>query len=233
MVRRGPSCANLQLTFLEVRTVRVLTSNVATTRRPVLVAISAMLLVLVAAGPVLADHEQGHTGIVGFHELRDGKTGGAVCRYKQLVPSPSGYTYEAKLKRIDVRAPRVRASSGSQEVGWRFIVERRGYSGTWSPWVVTYRSPVQRDTTNTTTDASFTSMGVAVAVPTTSADDSPAYVYRVLVRMFWYGADGRTRGSALHLTERYRTVLNYASGRDPVVYTERYPCDAWQAFIAN
>jgi len=192
-----------------------------------------MLLVLVAAGPVLGDQERGHTGVVGFHELRDGKTGGAVCRYKEIAPSPTGYDYEAKLKRIDVRPPRVRASSGSQEVGWRFIVERRGYSDTWSPWVVTYRSPVQRDATNTTTDAPFTGMGVAVAVPTTGADSSTAYVYRVLVKMFWYSADGSTRGTALHLTERYRTVLNYASGRDPVVYTERYPCGAWFAVVAN
>jgi hypothetical protein len=211
---------------------RTNTPVTALVRRPVLASMSAVLFALVAAGPVLADLEQGHTGTVGFHELRDGSNGGAVCRYKQIVPSPSGYNYEAKLKRIDVRPPRVRASSGSQEVGWRFIVERRGYSGTWSPWVVTYRSPVQRDVTNTTTDASLTSMGVGVAVPTTSADDSPGYVYRVLVKMFWYGADGSTRGTALHLTEKYKKILGHVTG-DATVFRERYPCEAWQAFVLN
>ena len=106
------------------------TALTAIVRRPVMASMGAVLAVLIAAGPVLADLEQGHTGTVAFHELRDGSNGGAVCSYKQIVPSPGGYTYEAKLKQIDVRPPKVRASSGSQEVGWRFIVERRGYSGT-------------------------------------------------------------------------------------------------------
>jgi hypothetical protein len=202
-----------------------------TMHRPVvgfaLASITALLLALLAAGPVLADLEQGHSGTVGFHELRDGSNGGAICRYKQV---PSSYAYEAKLKWIDVRPPKVRSTSGSQAVGWRFLIERRSYDGaTFSPWVVTYRSPVQRDVTNTTTNASFSTLGVRVAVPSTSYDEYPGYAYRVQIKMFWFRADGTVGGTATHLVERYKSIFGMDNG-DPVFSTDPYPCTDRDAF---
>lgn len=209
-----------------MRAVRPVTAMV---RRPALASLAALLFALLAAGPALADLERGHSGTVGFHELRDGLNGGAICRYKQVVPSD--YNYEAKLKSIDVRPPKVRSTSGSQAVGWRFVVERRSYDGTaLSPWAVTYRSPVQRDVTNTTTNASFSTLGVRVAVPSTSYDEYPSYAYRVQIKMFWYRADGTVGGTATHLVERYQSIFGRDNGDDPYVFTEPYPCTARDAY---
>lgn len=205
---------------------RAVTPVTAMVGRPALASLTALLFALLAAGPVLADLEQGHSGTVGFHQLRDGWNGGAICRYKQV---PSSLAYEAKLKWIDVRPPKVRSTSGSQAVGWRFLIERRSYDRTTiSPWAVTYRSPVQRDVTNTTTNASFSTLGVRVAVPSTSFDEYPGYQYRAQIKMFWFRADGTVGGTATHLVERYQYVLGRDNG-DPTVFTDPYPCSAWQA----
>jgi hypothetical protein len=124
------------------------------------------LFAVVGAGPVLADVEMGHAGTVGFHELRDGSNGGAICRYKEVAPSPGNYQYEAELKWIDVRPPKMKAVAGEQRVGWRFIVERRDRAGgTFTDWFVVYRSSVQKATTNTTTNAAFGMMGTRINVP--------------------------------------------------------------------
>jgi hypothetical protein len=77
-----------------------------------------MVFAVLSAGPVLADVELGHTGTVGFHELRDGRNGGAICRYDELVPSPGNFQYEAELDWINVRPPKMKSSSGEQRVGW-------------------------------------------------------------------------------------------------------------------
>jgi hypothetical protein len=215
-----------------VRTVRP--KAMTRPRRPALLAfISAMLFAVVGAGPVLADLEQGHTGTVGFHELRDTSTAGAVCRYEEIKPSPSGVDYEAELKWIDVRPPKIRAISGQQRVGWRFIIERRDFDGTLGPWVVKYKSAVQRDVTTSTKNASFAMMGVRVNVPANNSDEPPFSGFRVHVKMFWYHADGSIQGSAKHLVERYKSVLGNADGTHPTVSVDRSPCAGWQAFIAG
>ena len=214
-------------------------STIGTRRRPLAAAIATFLLALIVAAPAVAQIEQGHTGTVGPHSLRDSSTKpGATCRFRRIQPSPGGYSYEAKLNRIDVRPPKVRAISGSQEVGWRFFVQRRGWEssgqgyGEFGPWVVTYQSPIQRDVTHAGTNASFTTMGIGVNVPTSK----PFYEYRVQVKMFWYRPDGRTQGTATHRVEWYKSVYNnwpdWAGGP---TYTDvsSAPCDDRVGFDIN
>ena len=199
-------------------------------RSPIVALFSAMLFAVVAAGPVAADLEQGHTGIVGFHELRDGANGGAVCRYKEVVPSPGGYQYEAELKWIDVRPPKMKAVIGTQRVGWRFLIERRDFAGSPSDWFVVYRSSVQKATATADRNAGFAMMGTRVNVPADFYDDTPFSGFRVLVRMFWYDAAGNTEGTATHLVERYKSVLANDDGTHPTISVDRSPCSGWQAF---
>jgi hypothetical protein len=164
------------------------------------ITISALLLAFTAAVPVQADTELSETGTTGFHALRDSQSRpGASCRYEGVYPTPGHYSYEGKLEWISVRPPKVRAISGSQQVGWRFIVERLDISTT--NWVVRYKSPIQRETTSATKNASFSSKGINVTVPTRSADQDPTYEYRVKVKMFWYTANGSVQGTSTHLVD--------------------------------
>ena len=188
-----------------------------------------LLLALAAAVPVQADTELGDTGTTGFHALRDSESKpGATCRYKGIYPSPGGYSYEGKLKWIDVRPPKMKAISGQQEVGWRFMVERLDISTT--DWMVTYKSPIQRGTTTTNTNASFSKMGINVRVPTSGNDEDPTYEYRVTVKMFWYTANGRVQGTSTHLVDWYERVYNswperYGGGSH--AYTDQWNCRGW------
>ncbi len=204
-------------------------SKLALLRRGTISAIAGLAVTALAIGPVLADEELGHTGSVGFHALRDSANGGgAICSYKRLNPSPGGYSYEAKLKWIDVRPPKVRAISGTQEVGWRFMVERVRQVAN-ATWVLRYTSPIQRDVTNASTNAQFTKRGINVVLNTTSADDGPEYEYRVKVKMFWYRANGTVQGTATHLVSNYRQVWNNFPIGGTQTLTEEYPCPGWTA----
>lgn len=208
-------------------------STVSLLRRTLISMISAFTLAALAVSPALADQELGHTGTVGYHALRDGADkGGAICRYKGIYPSPGGYSYEGKLKWIDVRPPKVRSIAGVQKVGWRFMVERQtDFSG---PWILRYTSPIQTDMTNASTNAGFAMMGINVTVPTSGADDSPYYSYRVKVKMFWYTGGGAVQGTATHLVEVYKQVYNnWPIGDGTETYTDKYPCDGWQGFEIN
>ncbi len=162
--------------------------------------------ILIAASsvqPVLADKERGHTGTVGFHALVDTNASpGADCIYKEM--NPIGGYWEGVLRRIRVAPPRMRASAGVQKMGWQFTVERKeSFEGASTPWYETYESPFQNATTNTTSDASFTSMRVRV-FGANSRDSS--FSYRVHVKMRWYRANGSTRGTALHRVEKYGLI---------------------------
>ena len=191
--------------------------------------VGALVVTALAMSPVLADEEYGHTGTVGYHHLRDSASGGgAICSYKRVNPSPGGYSYEAKLKWIDVRPPKVRAISGSQEVGWLFKVERvRNVSD--ALWVLRYTSPIQRDVTNASTNAEFSLRGINVILNTTSADDDPQYLYRVKVKMFWYRANGTVQGTATHIVSNYKQVWNNFPVFGTQTFTDEYPCDGWTA----
>lgn len=204
-------------------------SKLVLLRRGTIPVLAALVVAVLAISPVLADEELAHTGTVGFHALRDAASaGGAICRYKRINPSPGGYSYEAKLKWIDVRPPKVRAISGSQEVGWRFMVERVRQVAN-DTWVLRYTSPIQRDVTNVSTNAEFTLRGINVVLSTTSADDDPQYLYRVKVKMFWYRANGTVQGTATHLVSNYRQVWNNFPVTGTQTHTDEYPCDGWTA----
>jgi len=203
--------------------------------RYLLVTISALLLALTATVPVEADTELGETGMTGFHALRDAdQSGGAVCRYKGIYPSPGGYSYEGKLKWIDVRPPKMKAISGTQEVGWRFKVERRSLAAQISEWVVTYKSPIQRDTTSSSRNASFSMMGINVRVPSDGKDEDPSYQYRVKVNMFWYTGNGGVQGTSTHLVDWYKDIFNnwperYGGGTYSRIDDVPY-CRGWVGF---
>lgn len=183
----------------------------------------AGLVATTAAGSVSADTELGHTGQVGAHSLRDGDIyhPGATCRYKTLAGGR--YAWQGKLTRLDVRPPRMRSIGSSQRVGWRFIVQRAKGDG---PWAVTYRSPVQKSRAYSTTNASFDPMTTAVAVPSDYADET--YVYRVLVRMLWYRADGSVQGTARHAVNHYATLTDGQSDGG-----ERDICYGWMAWVGH
>ena len=201
--------------------------------RPVLAFVSAILLSIIAAGPVLADTELGHTGTVGFHELRDGRNGGAICRYEELFPSPSNFEYEAELDWIDVRPPKMKAAAGRQRVGWRFIVERRDYiRPDLTDWFVVYRSSVQQAVTNTKTNAAFATMGFRPNVPADRFEELPIASFRVQVKMFWYGEGQTIEGTATHLVDRYKAIYANDDGADPTIALERSQCVGWQVFVS-
>lgn len=199
------------------------------------ITMSALLLAFTAAAPVQADTELGETGTTGFHALRDSEsTAGASCRYKGIYPTPGHYSYEGKLKWISVQPPKVRAISGHQQVGWRFVVERLNYST--GDRIVTYKSPIQRATTTASTNASFSKMGINVRVPTSSNDEDPFHDYRVKVKMFWYTASGRVQGTSTHLVDWYERVYDnwpkrYGGGSQS--YTAQWNCGGWAGLEIN
>jgi hypothetical protein len=175
---------------------------------------TALAFSLVAALPVAADTELGHVGQVGVHSLRDTPSnGGALCRYVTISEGPHGHKWQ--LRRLDVRPPRMQAISGEQRLGWRFIVERTPKRHL-EPWQVTYRSPIQKRTASTGSNAAFSSMGIKVNVP--NPDDD--FAYRVIVKMIWYQANGSQQGTARHSVDIYRAQFDdesvIANDRDGV-----------------
>ncbi len=193
--------------------------------------LSALLLTALAVGPVLADKELGDRGQVGQHSLRDTHSKpGAECRYKGNLASPGGsYSYVGKLKYIDVRPPKVRAISGTQQVGWRFIVQRAKGFGTWR---TTYTSPIQKKSATAGRNALFTHMGIKVRVPprSSSPDAGPSFNYRVLVKMYWYRPNGTTQGTAKHEVEFYY-IVHGGWGLGGVDGAQPFPCGGWETFI--
>jgi hypothetical protein len=197
---------------------------------------AAFVVLLLAFGvqPVLADTERGHTGTVGFHRLRDSSSrGGASCVYTSVEPEyPDVFFYEGRLDWIGVEPPKVRAIAGPQEVGWRFIVQRRYHAdlgGGWQSWKVRYRSPIQRAVTDSTTNAPFTAQGVSVIVPWDAADSE--YQYQVLAKMYWFSGDGTVSGTATHRVDWYRSVHNgWPPGDGGDVRLDDRPCDPWVVF---
>jgi hypothetical protein len=183
---------------------------------------AAALAVVLAVGPVSADTELGHRGQVGAHSLRDSANrGGALCTYRTLGEAHNVY-WEGELRRIDVRPPRMRATAGTQAVGWRFIIRRHRDDGRSR---VTYRSPIQKSTATRTQNASFSRMGVKVAAPTWFDDSwgrTVVFNYQVRVRMFWYRPDGTVQGRARHRVDYY----DLSSGG-----SEDGSCPGWQAWV--
>jgi hypothetical protein len=119
----------------------------------------------------------------------------ASCRYRITQEGSYGWT-AARLKKIVVSPPTVAKKDGTRTVGWRFIVQR-SLDRTSTPWRVTYRSPLQREGKS----ADFTPMRVGVTVP--AERDTPNgqdhVWYRVVLKMFWYRADGSVQAKIKHV----------------------------------
>jgi hypothetical protein len=124
-----------------------------------------------------------------------------ICRHRITQEGRFGWT-EALLARIAVKPPTIYAKSGTQQVGWQFIVKRS--LDTWNtPFVVTYRSHVQKRTATTSTPADFVAMRVGVNVPT-DLEDQQDVGYKVTLKVFWYAADGSVASSAKSTLTEYR-----------------------------
>ena len=118
-----------------------------------------------------------------------------------------GWT-EALLKKIAVRPPTVYAKSGTQLVGWQFVV-RRSLDRTNTPWVVTYRSHIQQRLATTATPAAFDAMRVGVNVPTDV--EWQAFVwYKVTLKVFWYDVAGSDASKASSRFTQYRMFVDGA-----------------------
>jgi len=118
----------------------------------------------------------------------------ANCRYKVTAEYLGTWT-KAVLRRIAIDPPTIAKTAGTKSVGWRFIVERSLDRGD-TPWVVTYRSPIQRASSS----AGLSRMRVGVSVP--AEDQSPNgrdhIYYRVILKLFWYRADGSVQNKVSH-----------------------------------
>lgn len=149
---------------------------------------SALLLALVAAmfgaGPAAATAATPPTSDYGNT---------VVCRYKAPGNGPS---FNFRLKKLVVTAPVVYAHSGTQTVGWRFVVTR---SKSWGgdPWKVTYRSPVQKRKATMATAAAFDAKEVGVAIP--DVENVVSVQYHVTLKLFWYRANGSVQSQTSYL----------------------------------
>jgi hypothetical protein len=128
------------------------------------------------------------------------------CRYVITEPSSEiGWT-EARLAKLVVSPPNVLAQSGTQTVGWRFIV-KRSLSWDEGPWKITYRSPIQRASATTSSAAAFSKMKVDVTVP--NVENQSHVYYEVILKVFWYGADGSVQSTAQHEFDQYAQVVGH------------------------
>ncbi len=118
----------------------------------------------------------------------------ARCRYDIVNDGPFGWT-EADLRRIRVTPPEMYAQSGTQTVGWGFLV-RRSMNRDNGPWRVVRRSRIQMASATTTSPADFSLMRMGVTVPDI---DEPEFVhYYVVLKMFWFNGDGSIASKVSH-----------------------------------
>jgi hypothetical protein len=136
---------------------------------------------LIAASPVSASPAPNNYGST------------VTCRYRVTEEGTNGWT-EALLRKLVVTPPTIYAKNGPQLVGWRFIVKRS--LDRWNtPWVVTYRSPIQKRQATTSTPADFARMRIGVTVPTNVEDQQHVW-YRLTLKIFRYAADGSVASNA-------------------------------------
>src|SRR4051812_45315825 len=178
-------------------------------------AVAAALLLVV--GPVAADTEMGHSGLVGEHVVFDGTSenffSGVACFYDSARHN--------KLRSLTVMAPEiyardVTAAVDSQRVGWRVIVKRKRPGSTaLRPF---YRSGTQKAVATDASRAEFPRpsgsgtepyMTVNLDVPWELGTGSQYFIF---VRMFWYRA-GHLEGTATHRIDNYYWVI-YPPGYD-------------------
>jgi hypothetical protein len=158
----------------------------------------AIAAVALSTGPVVADTEIGHVGLVGRHTVYDGSQDGffgVVCHYRSYLND--------RLNNIAVSNPEVYARDTTalvdqQRVGWRFIVKRLRPGAT--QMKTFYRSRIWKASANDHTPAAFPPHGDAYL--TVPKEPGAGSQYFVFVRMFWY-RDGEQEGMATHRLDDY------------------------------
>ncbi|HUP83806.1 MAG TPA: hypothetical protein VM284_06420 [Candidatus Limnocylindria bacterium] len=162
----------------------------------VLIVTAALLATMVVAAPAAAVSQSGFES--------------KVRCYNRTVSGDIGQ--ELELRRLLVLPPTLYTKSAS--AGWRFIVYR---SSDGLDYTVRYRSPIQRAPSS----SGFTSMGVPVAVPSVwPSPDPEAYPYRVVIKAFFYRADGSIKATSKSDVYEFRIWVDgeYASRNTSVCY---------------
>jgi hypothetical protein len=161
--------------------------------RVTLATATALVLCASVVGATVADTRLSSSGRHGKSSLGDSSTSaGAMCSYT--------IGFGADINAITIEPPNVLArnrSSGadSQKVGWRFVVQRLpAGAADWTPY---YLSPISKAMATDASPATFSPRGVAV-VGSDDADD-----FRVLVKIFWYRADGSRAGKVVRSVDYY------------------------------
>jgi hypothetical protein len=119
-----------------------------------------------------------------------------TCRYRSVPVT--GWDWKMNLRRIRVDPPTVLADGPEQLVGWRFIVQKRNDN---IDWRRIYRSPIQKATALDYLPADFTKMTLDIAKPKAASTH-----YRVVVKIFRYGWDGRIVARDKVLVNEYRVL---------------------------
>lgn len=137
---------------------------------------SAVMAMLLAVSPALADTELGYTGKVGDRYLQDG----VICDYDD-----SDYFVSITVPPPNMWARNTTAGVDSRKVGWRFFVMQYldGAPGS----TVFYKSRRWKATATDVTKAPFTAKTVSLSVPFSNTTQ-----YTVVAKLFWYAKNGRT-----------------------------------------
>lgn len=154
-------------------------------------------MVLAGSGPVAADTDLGHTGLVGANSLTDTLTKpGTRCDYITGDGREGAAT-------VNVRPPKVFARNRTagldrQTVGWRVVLQQ---SEDFVTWYTDEHSPVVKALATDATKAAFSPMSIAV----------PFNLFvRVHVVMFWYvpGSTTVVQGRSVREVDDYVRFLD-------------------------
>jgi hypothetical protein len=185
---------------------------------------AGLLAVALAVGaqPALAATPVGQFGTFGAHHLIDTSAKpGATCKYRFGYVESIQYE-TGKLRKIIVRAPKMRAVAGetAQTVGWTFKVQRRVYRPDGrGPWKTAHISDEAQAVTSDSAYAAFSSREVSASVPSLGAR------YRVTIKMIWHNADGTVQGWVKTRVDKYGVIFankNYT-------HSDNNKCEGYRA----
>jgi hypothetical protein len=120
----------------------------------------------------------------------------AECRYKST--KIDGWAGGMRLNRLTVQPPTLYAAT-EDIVGWRILVQRRYDNGTWKR---TFASVIKRAPATPTQAAALSPLSAHINSPQFIPDGKGGYLgasYRVVLRFYWYSAQG-----TLLRTERHQ-----------------------------
>jgi hypothetical protein len=159
-------------------------------RRSILFALMAVGVMLIASvGPAAADSSH---GLVGTYSVDDSLADpSATCTY----PANWGLLKGFSVRGPTVWAPDTTPGEDEAQVGWRFMVKRIAQNTT-----VVYKSLVHVATATDEEPARFSGIAAFVNLPGGYAR------YIVVVKVFWYDAEGNRQGWAKHRLTHYNRV---------------------------